>query len=342
MQDKSHVVRLCLLAKLHMRGATALTRKIGYTTSNLISVLVGRYNMSPSVEARLSEALCFSSEGFQPTGKVVSWLARQTDDVLQLLDHGFEIQLLARFISDRETAGSTTKRSVLYQIALLHVKFGQTDRFVVLRMTKGGIGKLLEADQMKQRVLLAGESVCQSRYRYLDLPAWMEIDAIPWSEDQLQQLQTMDEQRDWLLNWLSEHVKQQPTVEGDQETPFNTKLRSMLLASYELHTQQDGSLRGVSSMGQQRKVSVRSQQATEPYVELDADKLFEHLIVCREHAQGLVEVLFEGPTRLAFVGLGSTQTNASGPIKILARQLRERNSMIPFEDHIKDKVVQQA
>lgn len=342
MQNKEHVVRLCLLAKLHMRGAAALTRKIGYTTSNLISVLVGRFNMSPAVEARLGEALGFNSEGFHQTGKVVSWLARQVDDVLHLLDHGFEIQLLARFISDRETAGSTTKRSVLYQMALLHVKFGQTDRFVVLRMTQGGIGKLLEADQMKKRVLLVDGSVFQSRYRYLDLPAWMEIDAMPWSADHLRQLQTMDEQRDWLLNWLSERVKLQPTVDGDQETPFDTKLSSMLLASYELRIEQDGSLRGVTSMGQQRKVSVRSQRATEPYIELDADKLLEHLIVCREHAQGLVEVLFEGPTRLAFVGLGSTQANASDPIKILARQLRERNSMVAYEDHIKDKVVQQA
>ena len=350
MQNKEHVVRLCLLAKLHMRGAAALTRKIGYTTSNLISVLVGRYNMSPSVEARLSEALCFNSEGFHPSAKVVSWLARQVDDVLHLLDHGFEIQLLARFISDRETAGSTTNRSVLYQMALLHVKFGQTDRFVVLRMTKGGIGKLLEADQMKQRVLLAGESVCQSRYRYLDLPAWMEIDAIPWSEDQLQQLQTMDEQRDWLLNWLSEHVKLQPTVDGDgdgdgdgdDETPFDTKLRSMLFASYELRSEQDGCLRGVTTMGQQRKVSVRSQRATEPYIELAAEGLFEHLIVCQERVQGLVEVLYEGPTRHVFVGLGSTQANASGSIRILPRQLRERNSMVAYEDHIKDKVVQQA
>ena len=342
MQDKSHVVRLCLLAKLHMRGATALTRKIGYTTSNLISVLVGRYNMSPSVEARLSEALCFNSEGFHPSAKVVSWLARQPNDVLHLLDHGFEIQLLSRFISDRETAGLKTKRSVLYQLALLHVKFGQTDRFVVLRMTQGGIDKLLETDQMKKRVLQAGESVCQSRYRYLDLPALMEIDAIPWSAVQQRQLQTMEEQRDWLLNWLSEHVKLQPTVEGDQETPFATKLSSMLLASYELRTEQDGIFRGVTTMGQQRNVSVRSHPNTEPYIELAVDELLEHLIVCRAHANGLVEVLFEGPTQLAFVGLGSTPANARGHIKILARQLRERNSMVAYEDHLKDKVMQQA
>lgn len=341
MQNKEHVVRLCLLAKLHMRGAAALTRKIGYSTSNLISVLVGRYKMSPSVEARLGEALGFNSEGFHQTGKVVSWLARQVDDVLHLLDHDFEIQLLARFISDREIAGSTTKRSVLYQMALLHVKFGQTDRFVVLRMTQGGIDKLLEAHQMKKRVLLAGESVCQSRYRYLDLSAWMQVDASPWSEDHLQ-LPTMAEQRDFLLSWLSEHVKLQPKVDGDEETPVDTKLRSMLLASYELRSEQDGCLRGVTTMGQQRKVSVRSQRAIEPHIELVADELLEHLIVCRVHALGLVEVLYEGPTRLAFVGLGSTQANSSGPIKILPRQLRERNSIVAYEDHIKDKVVQQA
>lgn len=209
-------------------------------------------------------------------------------------------------------------------------------------MTKGGIGKLLEADQMKKRVLLVDGSVFHSRYRYLDLPAWMEIDAMPWSADHLRQLQTMDEQRDQLLNWLSEHVKLQLTVEVDEETPFDIKLRSMLLASYELRSEQDGCLRGLTTLGQQRKVSVRSQPSTEPYIELAVDELLEHLIVCRAHANGLVEVLFEGPTQLAFVGLGSTPANARGHIRILARQLRERNSMVAYEDHLKDKVMQQA
>ncbi len=342
MQNKEHVVRLCLLAKLHMRGASALTRTIGYTTSNLISVLVGRFNMSPAVEARLGEALGFNSEGFHQTGKVVSWLARQVDDVLQLLDHGFEIQLLSRFISDRETAGSKTKRSVLYQIALLHVKYGQTDRFVVLRMTQGGIDKLLHADQMKKRVLLEGGSVVQSRYRYLDLPAWMEIDAMPWSTDQLRQLKTIDAQRDWLLNWLSEHVKLQTAIDGDQETAFRNKLRSMLVASYDLRTEQDGSLYGVTNAGQQRKVSVEIQRATETYLELVAEQLAEHLVVCWEHAQGLVEVLYEGPIGHALVGLGSIRMKAGGPIRIVAREMRARNSQVPHEERLKEKVVQQA
>lgn len=298
--------------------------------------------MSPAVEARLGAALGFNSEGFHQTGKVVSWLARQSDDVLQLLDHGFEIQLLARFISDRESAGSKTKRSVLYQMALLHVKFGQTDRFVVLRMTQGGIDKLLEADRMKKRALLAGGSVTQSRYRYLDLPAWMEIDATPWSTDQRQQLQTMDAQRDWLLNWLSEHVKLQPTVDGDQEIPFGTRLSSMLFASYDLRAEQDGTLHGVTNAGQQRKVSVQIQRSTETYHELVAEQLAEHLIVCREHAQGLVEVLFEGPTGHALVGLGSIRMKAGGPIRIVAREMRARNSQVPYEERLRDKVVQQA
>jgi hypothetical protein len=206
-------------------------------------------------------------------------------------------------------------------------------------MTQGGIDKLLHADQMKKRVLLEGGSVVQSPYRYLDLPAWMEIDAMPWSTDQLRQLRTIDAQRDWLLNWLSEHVKLQTAIDGDQETAFRTKLRSILVASYDLRTEQDGSLYGVTNAGQQRKVSVEIQRATETYLELVAEQLAEHLVVCWEHAQGLVEVLYEGPIEHALVGLGSIRMKAGGPIRIVAREMRARNCQVPYEDRLRDKVV---
>jgi len=342
MQNKEHVTRLCLLARLHKKGAAALTRSIGYTTSNLVSVLAGRYNMSDGVEKRLGEALGFNSEGFSPSGKVVSWLARHVIDVVQLLEHGFEIEILARYISDRERSGTKTTRSVLYQMALLRVRFGETERFVVLRMTKQGIDNLLSVQKMQDRVLFDEGRIAEAQYRYLDIPAWMDIDAMPWSEADRKQTYTLEQKRRMLLAWLAEHVKSQEADEREAEPSFETKLGNMLTASYDLRIQQDGALVGVTNSGDKRRVSVHTQRAAQSSVELPVGQLSEQLIVCAEHVEGLVEILFEGPTKQALVGLGSVRTKTSGPIQVLASELRARNAAVPFEDRIRAKAIQRA
>jgi hypothetical protein len=341
MQIKEHVIRLCMLARLHKKGAAALTRTIDYSTSSLISVLAGRCNMNVTVEKRLGEALGFYADGFYHSGQVVSWLARNVDDVVQLLEHGFEIEILARFVSDREKSGTKTKRSVLYQLALLRVSFGETERFVVLRMTQQGIDRLLAVPRMNDRVLLDDGRIVQAHYRYLDMSAWMDIDAMPWNATQEKTHYSSEEKRRMLLAWLTEHVKSQSIEVSAPALSFETKLNNMLIFSYDLRIEKDGSLVGVTNLGQIRRVCVCVQRAIQSKIELPPpEQLAEHLIVCVEHMDGLVEIAFEGPTKQALHRVSSIRDKSTGPIPTSAYDIRLSNMMVLYEDRLKGRRTQ--
>lgn len=334
MQNKEHVIRLCLLARLHKKGAAALTRTIGYSTSSLISVLAGRCNMNVSVEKRLGEALGFYPDGFYHSGQVVSWLARNVDDVVQLLEHGFEIEILARFKSDREMSGTKTKRSVLYQLALLRVSFAETERFVVLRMTQQGIDRLLEVPKMNDRVLLDDGRIAQAHYRYLDMPAWSDIDAMPWSADQQIQHSSLEEKRHTLLGWLTSYIKQlgnETSIRATSGEKFEQQVESLVTAAYHLRTGQDGRLFGVTYAAQEVPVRVLVLRSEQEFLELSNDMSVEQAVVCAEHVQGLVEILFEGPTHWLYDTEWPRQMSSSHGRKIWRHQLRDCNAEVPHD-----------
>lgn len=334
MQNKEHVIRLCLLARLHKKGAAALTRTIGYSTSSLISVLAGRCNMNVSVEKRLGEALGFYPDGFYHSGQVVSWLARNVDDVVQLLEHGFEIEILARFKSDREMSGTKTKRSVLYQLALLRVSFAETERFVVLRMTQHGIDRLLEVPKMNDRVLLDDGGIAQAHYRYLDMPAWSDIDAMPWSAAQQIQHSSLEEKRHTLLGWLTSYIKQlgtETSVRATSGDKFEQQVKSLVTAAYHLRTGLEGRLFGVTYVAQDVPVRVVVLRAGQDFLELTTDVSMEQTVVCAEHIQGLVEILFEGPNHWLNDTVWPKQMSSTQPKKIWAHQLRARNAEVPHD-----------
>lgn len=332
MQNKEHVIRLCLLARLHKKGAAALTRTIGYSTSSLISVLAGRCNMNVSVEKRLGEALGFYADGFYHSGQVVSWLARNVDDVVQLLEHGFEIEILARFVSDREMSGTKTKRSVLYQLALLRVRFAQTERFVVLRMTQQGIDKLLAVPQINDRVLLDDGQIAQAHYRYLDMPAWSDIEAMPWSSAQQMQLCSTEEKRHMLLGWLTSHIKQlgsEISVRATSSEKFEQQARSLVTAAYHLRREIDGSFLGATYTEREVPVRMLMLPVGQDFLELTDDVQIGHTVVCAEHVQGLVEILFEGPTRLLYGSEWPRQASSSHSMTIGRHKLRDCNAEVP-------------
>lgn len=334
MQNKEHVIRLCLLARLHKKGAAALTRTIGYSTSSLISVLAGRCNMNVSVEKRLGEALGFYADGFYQSGKVVSWLARNVDDVVELLEHGFEIEILARFVSDREMSGTKTKRSVLYQLALLRVRFGETERFVVLRMTQQGIDKLLEVPEMNDRVLLDDGRIAQAHYRYLDMPAWSDIEAMPWTTAQQIQHSSLEEKRHTLLGWLTSYIKQlgtETSVRATSGEKFQQQVKNLVTATYHLRRGIDGSFLGATYTEREVPVRMLMIPAGQDFLELTNDAQIGQTVVCAEHVQGLVEILFEGPTQLLYGSEWPRQASSSHSITIGRHQLRDCNAEVPHD-----------
>jgi hypothetical protein len=290
--------------------------------------------MNVSVEKRLGEALGFYPDGFNHSGQVVSWLARSVDDVVQLLEHGFDIEILARFKSDRESSGTKTKRSVLYQLALLRVSFAETERFVVLRMTQQGIDRLLAVPKMNDRVLLDDGQIAQVHYRYLDMPAWSDIEAMPWSSAQQMQLSSTEEKRHTLLGWLTSYIKQlrtETSVRATSGDKFEQQVKSLVTAAYHLRTGLEGRLFGVTYVAQDVPVRVVVLRAGQDFLELTNDAQIGQTVVCAEHVQGLVEILFEGPTQLLYGSEWPRQASSSHSITIGRHQLRDCNAEIPHD-----------
>lgn len=72
-------------------------------------------------------------------------------------------------------------------------------------------------------------------------------------------------------------------------------------------------------------------------MELPVDTLIAHTIVCAEHVQGLVEILYEGPQQLVAADVWTKREKTNQLIKTWAHQLRDLNSHVPHDLRLRNR-----
>ncbi len=338
-------LRLCALAKLHTDGAGAITESIGYSSSNLMSVVAGRRRMPADVIDRLSDALSFTDAGFSNNGIIESWLARKIDDLLFLLELGFDFSVLCRLTTNRETNNPT---AVLYKYALLRIRYEDTRKDVVLRMTHDGIDQLLSHPIVQKHHINSTLPEGLPSFRYLDFGKLKQLRVVApqaivssapknLSHAEIRRLVnfihntvTVDETPDVQVTSLaaaSEKVKRHRQYANAIKEAYN------LRGSRKPHV-----AHGVSNRGTAVSVEIHPIFVGETHEKVEPAKTAnEHLIVLREHGNGVIEVLFEGPRRVVCPELpASAKENKKngGARMVTVAEFRALNATVSTTDRL--------
>lgn len=299
-------LRLCALAKLNTDGAGAITQSIGYSSSNLMSVVAGRRRMPADVIDRLSEALSFNNAGFSNKGIIESWLARKIDDLLRLLELGFDFSVLCRLTTDRETNNPT---AVLYKYALLRVSYEGTHKDVVLRMTHDGIDQLLKHPTVQKNHIHSPFPEGLPSFRYLDFGKLKQLkvvvpqDIVSSNQKQLSRVESRH-LVDYIYNAVT--VVETPSVQGTSIAVASEKVKrhrlyaNVIKDAYHLRgSRKPHMAHGVSNRGTALSVEIHPIFIGETHEKVEPAKTAnDHLIVVQEHANSVIEVVFEGPRRI--------------------------------------------
>lgn len=335
------VLRLCALSRLHTDGAGALAESVGYSSSNLMSVLAGRRGMPEDVATRLSAALSFSAEGFSNSGAIEPWLARRVDDLLLLKEQGFQLRVLSRLVTDREQGNAL---SVVYKFILLQVIYQGTQRFVVLRMTKNGIDELLKYPEFALEN--PGPALINlPAFRYRKLDKLMRLQAVAPSrlvKVGRGQLQSADIAV--LVNVIFQKTEEEQVGDEIAASPLPMaaeKMRrhrlyvSTIKEAYRLRGgRQPHVAYGVNQRGQEVPIEIHPVFVGEMHeLVKPAKTALEHLIVVLEHQNGVIEVLYEGPRKLISKTVEGN-TNSGRPRRVAVDEFRALNAQVLASDRL--------
>lgn len=339
--DSMFVLRLCALSRLHTDGAGALAESVGYSSSNLMSVLAGRRGMPEDVAARLSAALSFNDEGFSNSGAIEPWLVRRVDDLLLLKELGFQLRVLSRLITDREQGNAS---SVIYKFILLQVIYRNTHRFAVLRMTKNGVDGLLQHPEFAFKELKpASLNLPAFRYRKLDKlmrlqavapPGLVKVGRGPLESSEIAGLvnviyQKTEEEQE------SDEIAASPLPFAAEKMRRHRLYVATIKDAYRLRGgRQPHVAYGVNRKGQEVPIEIHPVFAGETHELVKPAKTAqEHLIVMLEHSNGVIEVLYEGPRQL-ISKIVEGDANSGRPRRIALDEFRALNSQVPAADRL--------
>jgi hypothetical protein len=343
--NSSLALRLCALAKLHTGGAGAITESIGYSSSNLMSVVAGRRRMPSDVIDRLSEALSFNDAGFSNNGIIESWLARKIDDLMHLRELGFDFSVLCRLTTNRETNNPT---AVLYKYALLRVRYEHTHKNVVLRMTRNGIDQLLSHPIIQKHHLNSHPPEGLPSFRYLDFGKLKQLRVVPpqsivsSAQEQLSQAEIR-----LLVSFIHDTVTvdEAPGAQGTSLAVASEKVKrhrqyaNVIKDAYNLRgSRKPHVAHGISNRGTALSVEIHLIFAGETHEKVEPAKTAnDHLIVLLEHASGVIEVLFEGPRRMVCpeVPASAEEGKPSGKARLVnVAELRALNAAVTTADRL--------
>ncbi len=338
-------LRLCALAKLHTGGAGAITKSIGYSSSNLMSVVAGRRRMPADVIDRLSEALSFNNAGFSNNSIIESWLARKIDDLLLLLELGFDFSVLCRLTTNRETNNPT---AVLYKYALLRVRYEDTHKDVVLRMTHDGIDQLLSHPIIQKHNLNTPLPEGLPPFRYLDFGKLKQLRVVaPQSIVSSAQKQLSHAEIRHLVSFIHNTVTVDETqgAQGSSLALASEKVKrhrqyaNVIKDAYNLRgSRKPHVAHGVSNRGTALSVEIHPIFAGETHEKVEPAKTAnDHLIVLLEHASGVIEVIFEGPRRMVCpeVPASAEESTPSGKARLVTvAEFRALNAAVTTADRL--------
>lgn len=347
MEEKNSplTLRLCALAKLHTDGAGAITQSIGYSSSNLMSVVAGRRRMPTDVIDRLSEALSFNDAGFSNNGTIESLLARKVDDLLLLLELGFDFSVLCRLTTDRETNNPS---AVLYKYALLRISFEDTHKVVVLRMTRDGIDELLNHPIVKKNHLHTPFPEGLPFFRYLDFGKLKQLRVVvpqaivSSAKKQLSQVE-IRHLVDYVYNTVT--VDEAPSVHGTPLAVASKKVKrhrmyaNAIKDAYNLRGSRKPHIaHGSSNQGNALCVEIHPIFVGETHEKVEPSKTAnDHLIVVLEHANGVIEVIFEGPRRIVcpeVAAAGEETKPKSRARMVTVSEFRSMNATVKAADRL--------
>lgn len=346
-KNSSLTLQLCALVKLHSDGAAALTESIGYTSSNLMSVIAGRRRIPDDVVVRLCEALSYSEDGFTNSGTIESWLARKVEDVVFLLEVGFDITVMCRIATHREPSNP---EAVLYKFALLRVMYAGTYRDVVLRMTRDGIDKLLSHPRLANSRLLQQQRDDLPYFgKDLEFGKLKRLHASPPQGVSLTPNRVSRKEVLGLVSFIHDSVKA-----DEKPRPSSTSLalalatekvkRHRLYAdaiknAYKLRgSRQPHAAHGSSNDGVPLNVEIHPIFIGETHERVEPAKTAnEHLIVVQEHANGVIEVIFEGPRHVVYPAMPAKEDQSNTKVRarmITVAEFRMLNATVKHSDRL--------
>lgn len=347
-KNSSLSLQLCGLVKLHSDGAAAITESIGYTSSNLMSVIAGRRRIPDDVVVRLCEALSYSEDGFTNSGNIESWLARKVEDVLYLLEVGFDLRVMCRIATHRE---SNNPEAVLYKYALLRVMYAGTYRDVVLRMTRDGIDKLLSHPRLGRSHLLQQKQPDNLPWfgKDLDFGKLKQLHVSPPNGVSLTPHRVGSKEVLGLVSFIHDSVKadEKPSASGTslalalatEKVKRHRAYADAIKAAYNLRgSRQPHAAHGSSNDGAPLSVEIHPIFVGETHERVEPAKTAnDHLIVVQEHTNGVIEVIFEGPRQVVYPASPATENQSKPKLKpriITVAEFRLLNATVKHSDRL--------